>query len=251
MSISAPLPIHDQLEAAGAVKVLAGCDPESDQALAAFDAAISVVSPDEDLLSGAPARELMSAMASVVKSLRTIDAERVARRQGWFARFTGADIEARLEFELAIKSVSDQMHRLATSASAARHARNLMDREIAKLDASFAPNEALIMETRELLHSGPVTPDAARLQRRLANLEALHASNQLSRAQAMLAINNVVGLLDRYTEIQNLLYPVWQQHALAVAQGAVAPEELPAKLASLEIAQSRFDQALRSSEIEG
>jgi hypothetical protein len=122
-----------------------------------------------------------------------------------------------------------------------------MRAEIAKLDAASGPNEQLIRATHDFLTGSDPTADTARLERRLGNLEALHASNQLARAQAVLAIDNLAGLLDRYQEIENLLFPVWQQHALAVAQGAVSPDEFSSEITALDQVQTRFDHALRES----
>ena len=220
----------------------------TEQTLAEFDAAVHTVSPDEELLTGAPARNLLAAMAETVTSLGRIDAEAVARKQSWFARFTGADLEAQLEFELAIRSVDRQMQGLAAAALKARRAAALMRDSIGGLDEARAPNETLIEWTHALLSQAPETACTARLQRRLANLEALHASNQLARAQMVLAIQNVEGLLDRYGEIERLLFPVWQQHALAVAQSATAPDELPERVDNLHAAQNRLGEALRRTE---
>jgi hypothetical protein len=218
---------------------------DGETALALFDGAIVLVEPEEELLNGAPARELMAAMATVVLSLKNLDAARVARRQSWFHRFTGADLEARLEFELAVRSIGDEMRRLSLKAQEARRAQQLIRHEIAKLDGAHDGNEALILATRAFMGGATAGVSPARLERRLGNLEALHASNRLARAQMALAIDSIAGLLDRYSDIEQLLYPVWQQHALAVAQSTAAPEDFSGQLSELETAQSSLMNALR------
>jgi hypothetical protein len=219
--------------------------PASDAALALFDAAIAVADLDEALLSGAPARALMVAMTAVVTALQRIDPARIARKQGWFHRFTGADLEARLEFEVSIKTIGDEMRKLTMAAQDANRALHLLSLEVEKLEASHPRNEALIMATRELLSRGKPTADTTRLERRLGNLEALHASNQLGRAQMILSIDHLRDLLDRYRDIEQLLFPVGQQHALAVAQSAIGPADLSEQVSALELAQSSLAGALR------
>jgi hypothetical protein len=200
----------------------AGLAPTDAAALDRFDAALSRFGPDESLLSGSPARTLTSAMADVVQALTRIDLERVHSRDGWWHRFTGADLEARLELEVAVRCIAGDMQRLAEAAGRAQRASTAMQGDIIKLDAVQAEHERLIESTRIFLEGADDRQEAvARLQRRLGNLEALHASNRLARAQMALAIGSLAGLLDRYRDIEQLLFPLWQQHALAVAQSAV------------------------------
>jgi hypothetical protein len=224
---------------------LAAVTPASDEALALFDAAIAVTDPHEDLLSGAPARALMAAMTAVVAALQRLDPERVARRQTRFHRFTGADLEARLEFELSVRTIGDAMRALTQAAQDAGRARQLLGLEVEKLQAAHPQNETLILATRALLSADTPSGDTARLERRLGNLEALHASNQLARAQMVLSADHLQDLLDRYRDIEQLLFPVWRQHALAVAQSAVSPAELAEHVSALEIAQTSLSRALR------
>ncbi|MBV1688184.1 hypothetical protein KRR38_10990 [Novosphingobium sp. G106] len=187
----------------------------------------------------------MAAMTAVVTALQRLDPERVARKQSWFHRFTGADLEARLEFEVSIATIGNEMRKLTMAAQDADRARQLMRLETAKLEDAHPRNEALILATRELLSRGAEKADTSRLERRLGNLEALHASNQLGRAQMMLSVDHLSDLLDRYRDIEQLLFPVWQQHALSVAQSAVTPAELTEQVSALELAQSSLAAALR------
>jgi hypothetical protein len=196
--------------------------PSSPEALDRFDAALAQFGPDESLLSGSPARSLGQAMADIVESLTRIDVERVGRKQGWRHRFTGADLEARLELEVAVRCIAGDMQLLAEAAAAARRAAAAMTADLPRLDAAQASHETLIEATHQFLAGAdPADPVAARLQRRLGNLEALHASNRLARAQMMLAIDHLTGLIDRHRDIEQLLFPLWQHHALAVAQSPV------------------------------
>jgi len=215
----------DQPGADGA-DLYAGLAPTQEAALDRFDAALARFGPDESLLSGSPARTLTSAMADLVQALTRIDLERVHKNDGWWHRFTGADLEARLELEVAVRCIGGDMQRLAEAAGAARRASAAMQDDLVRLDAAQAGHDRLIESTRRFLKGAdPAQEGVARLQRRLGNLEALHASNRLARAQMVLATGHLAGLLDRYRDIEQLLFPLWQQHALAVAQSAVPARE--------------------------
>jgi hypothetical protein len=223
----------------------AGVNPASEEALARFDAAYDSFQPDPSLLGGTPARSLAETMAGLVEHLRRIDIDRVTKRQGWWARFTGADLEARLELEVAARSLAEDMRRTAQAAASARHARAAMKADLPNLDAAQEAHQELANATAHFLRKAdPADPVVARLHRRLGNLEALHASNRLARAQMELAIDHLGGLLDRFTDIEQLLFPVWQRHALAVAQSAAPTHEHGGVLDQLRSVHARFESTL-------
>ena len=210
-----------------------------------FDAAFDAFAPDELLLAATPARQLAERMAALIASLTRIDIGRVARRQGWWSRFTGADLEARVEFEVAAASLADAMRRTGVAAADARRARAAMRADLPRLDRAQQAHEALAGATAAFLRdSDGADPAVARLYRRLGNLEALHASNRIARAQMVLAIDHLSDLLDRYADIEQLLFPVWQRHALAIAQSAAPPGEVPALLDQFHAAHQRLATAL-------
>jgi hypothetical protein len=222
----------------------AGLAPNQEAALNRFDAALARFGPDESLLSGSPARTLTTAMADLVLALTRIDLERVHSRESWWHRFTGADLEAKLELEVAVRCIGGDMQRLAQAAGAAQRASAAMQDDMVRLDAAQADHDRLIDATRAFLKGADGADETvARLQRRLGNLEALHASNRLARAQMVLAVGHLSGLLDRYRDIEQLLFPLWQQHALAVAQSA-APLRGGSGLDQLRSIHQRFTTAL-------
>jgi hypothetical protein len=221
---------------------LAGLAPEA--ALAAFDAALTPFEPDPALLNGTPARTLVEAMQRIVQALTHIDVERVRRRQGWWHAFSGADLEARLELEVAVHNLRRDMQRLALAAGDAERAMRAMRADLPRLDAAQGAHEALIDETRAYLAAAGGDGAAGRLQRRLGNLEALHASNRLSRAQMVLAVQHLEALLDRHRDIEQLLFPIWQQHALAVAQSGAPAAERTTAFEQFRSAHHRLAEAL-------
>jgi len=232
----------------GVPEVYVGVSASSEEALLHFDAAFDPFEPDQRLLGGTPARTLAQSMMDLVESLKRIDIDRVSRRQSWWHRFTGADLEARLELEVAAHCLAGDMHATTVAAATAREARDAMKADIPKLDAAQRSHERLGEATAAILQGADTaSPVVARLQRRLGNLEALTASNKLVRAQMQLAIEHLDGLLDRFADIEQLLFPVWQRHALAVSQGAGPAEETPRLVQQLQSVHARFTQALIST----
>jgi len=231
----------------GDASLYVGVDARQEEAIARFDRALTPFEPDEMLLSGSPARSLSRAMTAVVTALTQIDLERVHRKQNWWHRYTGADLEARIALEISIRAIGGDMRALAEAAGVAERASCAMKRDMVKLDDAQIAHARLIDLTHALLEgSDPTHAVTSRLQRRLGNVEALYASNRLARAQMTLAIDHLDGLLDRYRDIEQLLFPVWQQHALALAQSAVGVggvEQLTAAHADLTSALNTSKEA--------
>lgn len=237
-STSSPCPVPD-------ASPYAGCEPTSQDALARFDEAFDGFEPDQSLLGGTPARDLSESMTALVVSLRRVDIDRVNRRQGWWHRFTGADIEARLELEVAAHCLGGDMRNASPPAAAARRARDAMRADLPRLDAAQRAHESLSDATSLFLQGTPASnPVVARLQRRLGNLEALQASNRLVGAQMELAVDHLDGLLDRFADIEQLLFPLWQRHALAVAQSAGPADDVGATATQFRSIHERLTGAL-------
>lgn len=227
------------------VSLYVGCEPTSEQALARFDATFDGFEPDQALLGGTPARDLSESMTALVLSLRRVDIDRVNRCQGWWHRFTGADLEARLELEVAAHCLGGDMREASVRAATARRARDAMRADLPRLDAAQLAHGSLADATAAFLGRAPAAdPVVARLQRRLGNLEALGASNRLVRAQMQLAIDHLDGLLDRFADIEQLLFPLWQRHALAVSQSAGPAEGAAATAGQFASIHRRLTGAL-------
>jgi hypothetical protein len=218
----------------------AGLNPADAAALAAFDKAFEPFAPDPALLEGAPARMLGDALSEFVTALTHLDVDRVARRSGWWSRFTGADIEARLELEVAAHRLSADMHNLAQAAGAARRASAAMKADAVRLAAIAPLHQRLAEQAVEFARGGHSRdPNVARLQRRIANLETMIVSNQLVGAQMGVALEHLATLLDRYADIEKRLFPVWRHHALALAQSAGRSVE-PKSLEQLRAVRARL-----------
>lgn len=190
-----------------------------DSALQAFDAAIAPFTPTEELLSVAPGRGLTDAMAALVHSMRLLNVDEVNRKFNWYQRFTGLNLEARIKFDIATEQLSHQMEELVVAAERTRRTVRMLQADLPRLHQARASNEALV----DLAYAALRDRDGndfhvARLMRKVANLEAICASNKLAEAQFKLSIDALSSQIDRFGEIEKMLFPMWQQHAFAIAQ---------------------------------
>ena len=197
----------------------AGHDGGPDEAaLAVLDAGHAVRAIDNDLLSPENASVLRRAIARALATVSGLDVEKLVARQGWLQRLTGADIEARLTFELAARQVELALDALQPASDRARALLAAMDGECAALRQAQPRLAALIAFGEEVLArddgGDPVLSD--RFNRRLSNLIAIHAANEMAIAQFRLAATGLKSLLDRYTDIATVVVPLWRQHLFAV-----------------------------------
>ncbi len=196
------------------------------QAIAAFDAAVKPFELDRQLHNQIVGNELGESMAALVDALRKLSFDRLTRRYSWLDKLTGADLQARIEFDLAAHTISDLID---SAYVAARHGAQMLQAlqaERARL-AELVPRHEDLLNTAETLLRGQDPQDelVARFQRRVANLSAMCNANRLSEAQLDLTIKSVTLQLDRFGELRKVLLPAWQQHALAIAQATSGSSE--------------------------
>lgn len=198
---------------------LGGLVPLTDEGLRRFDAALPSPVVHTDLLHRRPGKTLMDRLSALVASLRVINVEGVARRQGWWSRLTGADLEARLELESACYNLVEDLAKTRAAAGEAAHAADLMRAMASEIIKAQHQLESLIATGRRALQHPSTTGSelAMRLERRVANASALHASNTLAAAQLSLTINHLNSLTDRFADVDKLLFPVWLHHAMLVS----------------------------------
>ena len=193
------------------------------EAVEALDAAARTHSFDDDLLQTAPARDMRRQIEAMLTVLEKMDPDRVLARQGMISRLTGADIEARLEFELMGKRVMAVANKLRRAAENGKRIRTLLASGKNDLISENARLDAVIDEARQLL-SGAHDPSDdfvhARFERRLSKLIAMRASNDLTVKQIDLGAEVLSGLLDRFTDVDTLLLPLWQRNVVALAHAA-------------------------------
>lgn len=214
-----------------------------EERLRRFDAEMPAGVVDDVLLHASPSRDLAAALAVMVASLRAIDVEAVARKQGWLSRLTGADLEAALLLERACRNLEKDMANAALAAKASEQSIALMRQTHAGLGADQERLDALILAGRAALAAEDATVDPdlrARFERRVANAAALHVANTLAGAQLQIAIAHAGRLLDRFADVEKLLFPVWRRHAMAVAAAPAADGGAASHFESLKSLHARF-----------
>ena len=200
-----------------------------ENAVIVLDEAAKSPNFDPDLLRTTPARDIRVGIEATIGLLEQMDHRARLARQGVFSRLTGADIEARLRFELASQKVLAAADRLRQAARNGRRILALLTETRQDLASEQRRLEEVIAAGRQLLAACPDADDfvVARFERRLANLMAMHAANLLTIEQINLSVGVLTGLLDRHTDVDTLLLPLWERSVLAMAHapGGRPPRE--------------------------
>ncbi|MDM9648890.1 hypothetical protein [Rhizobium sp. S163] len=193
----------------------------NDLAVSALDLAAYSPNFDNQLLSSTPAHDIRSAVESLVILLESLDLRKLLKKQGIIGRFTGADVEARLGFELASKKVSEQFQQLARLANSAERIRDLLLSAARELGDEQVRIAQVLHDGQALLTRSTAVEPAliTRFERRLSNIATMETANALTIRQIAISVELLSSLLDRCTDVQTLLVPVWQRDALAVIHG--------------------------------
>ncbi len=191
-----------------------------DHAVELLDACVPPGRINDELLRTTPLSDLSGLITQIVAMLRTIDVQHLLGKQQWFHRLTGADIEARLEFELASRNASSIMTQLHDKHVEAEHLAQLIVRETEMISQQQDQLEQAISVARALIRSSPSADeyDKSRFERRLANMMALHVANGNTIKQFEMAHQTITIVIDRYRDVDKLLFPLWQRNVAAIAQ---------------------------------
>lgn len=221
-------------------------DRLDEAALAALDEAARGEPFTLDLLRTAPARDMRLKIEAIVALLERMDVSRMLARQGPIARLTGADVEARLEFELAGQAVSTAVDDLRRAARNGQRIRALLAQGRAELMQEQERLDAVIAQSHNLLATARDADEFVRVrfERRLSNIMAMHAANVLTLQQIDLAEQVLAGLLDRFTDVETLLLPLWERNVLALAH-AVAGKAQRVAAGTFEETNDRLIAYLR------
>lgn len=218
----AATPVTQAAEAAAIGALPATLD---EAAVMALDEAAKGADFDANLLRATPARDIRLQIKALVTLLEKVDHRTLLAKQGVLARMIGADVEARLEFELAGQKVMIAAKQLRQAAENGKLLRRAMREARENLIAEQSRLETTIAAAKRLLAESPGADDflVARFERRLANMMAMHAANIISIEQFTLSEKVLTGLLDIFTDVDTLLLPLWQRNVLALAHAAGAP----------------------------
>lgn len=194
----------------------------NEDALAALDEAAKGPSFNIELLQTTPVRDISRQIKATVAMLEALDHRGMMRKQGVLSRLTGADVEARLQFELASQGVLAQVRQLRQAALNGKRIRSLLKASRQELIAEQDRLEQVIAAAKRLLTEDPGVEEfvVSRFERRLSNIMAIHASNILTIEQISLSERLLASLLDRFTDVDTLLLPLWQRNVIAVAHAS-------------------------------
>ena len=189
-------------------------------ALAALDAAAEGHAFDEMLLRAAPAHDIGRQVKTVIKLLENLDLRKVFSKQGWFSRLSGQDVEARLEFEIAARTVMSAIDKLRVASKDGRNARLRLEQSSADISNDQVRFEQAISKGKSLLAANAEADPQilARYERRLANIMTIHVANTMTLQQIRLALDLLSNMLDRLTDVETVVLPLWQRNVLAVLQ---------------------------------
>ena len=172
-----------------------------------------------DLLRASPALELRRGVQDFVTLLTALDVQALLRHQGPLSRLTGKDIEARYVFNDQIRTVQDKAAQLRrASKSCGIYAKALIS-EKHRLEEAQSELEILIEQGRSALdvQENLSAFTRTRIERRLVNLTAMQVSNVTTIRQLETSVKLVTTLLDRFADVEAVVLPLWERHALAIA----------------------------------
>ncbi len=190
----------------------------NDEAIAVLDEAAKCKPIDDDLLQVVNRQALKRQIIKTVEHLRALELETLLSRQSWLARFTGAALEEHMKFEIAAQQVSSSFSLLERLSADSTKRVQLMRQERDNLAASLAAMERAISFGQTLLAAAPSADDfvRSRFESKLANLVAMRSANEMAIQQFRLAEKSLTALNDRFQQISNVLFPLWQQRLFAV-----------------------------------
>lgn len=161
---------------------------------------------------------LMEVNQQLLPLMQTFQRQLGKRR--WWRWFTGEQLEHDVRLPEVCAQVEALVHEGQSGhAGMQRQIRllsqhwELMAGEIESLEAEIQAGQLLIAPASEAARqaAGIDADTLARLQRRVANLQAMATATELTRAQFKVAIQHAKTVADRYVEIRALLLPIWKQ----------------------------------------
>lgn len=190
-----------------------------ENALAALDEAGRSSGFDSELLQTTPAQDMRSKITELVALLKATDHQKYLKKQSWLARFTGADVEARLRLELANQTVATKAEELRRSVHHGMHIHDLLCNAEDEIKAHQELLEIAIRDAHYLLANVQDTDDfiQSRFERRLSNVMAINVANVLTLEQIALSKQILKTLIDRFLDVDSTLFPLWQRAVLALA----------------------------------
>lgn len=180
-----------------------------------------------NLMEGGAVSALAGKIREIVEKLSDADPKRIAQKPSWFERLLGREIEHQVRYQVARKVLDELLDEAQGVAQRVRDTLRALDGLLATHAAEADRLRAYIQAGREFLDENPQTGIAVagalefdrpreRLARKLTNLATLLSSHEMSVTQMKLTRAHAVDMLDRFSETESVLVPVWRQHTLAL-----------------------------------
>ncbi|KGR62619.1 protein KlaA [Xanthomonas vasicola] len=180
-----------------------------------------------NLMEGGAVTELAEKIGLIVAKLTDADPRRIAEKPTWFEKLLGREVERRVRYQVARKSLDQLMDEAEGVAKRVRDTLRALDGMLETHAGEVSRLQAYIQAGREFLDensdagaakAGVIEFDKPRerFARKLANLATLLSSHEMSVTQMSLTRAQAVDMLDRFSETASVLVPVWRQHTLAL-----------------------------------
>ncbi|HEY2010744.1 MAG TPA: hypothetical protein VGH23_17275 [Rhizomicrobium sp.] len=196
----------------------------SEDLLTRLGEASHVRSFNEKLFDVAAGGDLAGRLQSVMRAVRDADVDALLRSQTSANRFLGADVEARMAFAVTRKKAIDSLSESRRAAKATAGLLQVLEDARAGVLADERHLADIAAKADEIASrlTAPKTAEELELQdrfnRRRANLLSLRASTALTLAQIPIAIAHNRALLERFNDVETVLFPLWERHAMALIQ---------------------------------
>jgi hypothetical protein len=196
----------------------------SEDLLTRLGEASHVRSFNEKLFDVTAGGDLPARLRNVMRAVRDADADALLRSQTSASKFLGADIEARMVFAVARKKAVDSLSESRRAAQATAGLLQILEDARAGVLADERRLADIVAMADEIANrlAAPGTAKEIELQdrfnRRRANLQSLRASTALTLAQIPIAIAHNRQLLERFNDVETVLFPVWERHAMTLIQ---------------------------------
>ena len=200
-----------------------------------------------DLLEQGSVSLLAAKISEIINGLSDADPRVLTKEASWLDRVLGRNIERQVRYQVARKSLDALLDETAVVAERTRKTLRTVEdllkahqAEVMTLQTYITAGEEYLTEhpdagitTKAMMKEGALELEfdrpRERFTRKLANLNALLTSHQLSISQLALARAQTIDLLDRYQETATILLPVWRQHTLTLLTTQHMSPEMVAK----------------------
>ncbi|MGG5276357.1 protein KlaA [Pseudomonas syringae pv. coryli] len=180
-----------------------------------------------NLMEGGAVTALAIKISQIVASLSDADPQKIVEKPSWVARVLGGNVETKVRYQVARKSLETQLEEAQGVAQRVRDTLRSLDQMMIAHQSQAERVRLYIVAGREYLDENPDAGVYAagsmefdrpreRFARKLANLETLLSSHGMSVTQMKLTRAQAVDMLDRFSETASVLVPVWRQHTLAL-----------------------------------